>query len=80
MMVKYIQLLTYIKSAMPRNHSEKSIYSALEALGNAKNGRLSFKTNTKLGKLYFDRSNFGKLQKFLNNITHLANRRMVKMI
>ena len=75
MMVRYKQLLTYIKSAVTRNHSEKSINSildyistskqmellqdfyetTLEALKDAKNERLWFKTMTKLGKLYFDR-------------------------
>ncbi|KAF7269568.1 hypothetical protein GWI33_017457 [Rhynchophorus ferrugineus] len=68
MMVRYKQLLTYIKSAVTRNHSEKSINSildyistsrnmellqnfyetTLEALKDAKNDRLWFKTNTKL--------------------------------
>ncbi|XP_065356865.1 COP9 signalosome complex subunit 2 [Calliphora vicina] len=88
MMVRYQQLLTYIKSAVTRNHSEKSINSildyistsknmellqnfyetTLEALKDAKNDRLWFKTNTKLGKLYFDRSEFGKLQKILKQL------------
>ena len=94
-------MLTYIKSAVTRNHSEKSINSildyistskqvrtefcmkdqfclerwyvmfsssilqmellqnfyetTLDALRDAKNERLWFKTMTKLGKLYFDR-------------------------
>jgi len=88
MMHRYKQLLTYIKSAVTRNHSEKSINSildyisvsqnmellqnfyetTLEALKDAKNDRLWFKTNTKLGKLYFDRSDFGKLQKILKQL------------
>lgn len=115
MMVRYKQLLTYIKSAVTRNHSEKSINSildyistsknvrqlairiysvflhvfhtnyaflfivqmellqnfyetTLEALKDAKNDRLWFKTNTKLGKLYFDRNDFGKLQKILKQL------------
>ncbi|XP_013102301.1 COP9 signalosome complex subunit 2 [Stomoxys calcitrans] len=91
MMVRYKQLLTYIKSAVTRNHSEKSINSildyistsknmellqnfyetTLEALKDAKNDRLWFKTNTKLGKLYFDRNEFGKLQKILKQL-HLS--------
>ena len=92
--LRYKQLLTYIKSAVTRNHSEKSINSildyistskqvrpiffqvtisvsfifilqmellqnfyetTLDALRDAKNERLWFKTMTKLGKLYFDR-------------------------
>lgn len=88
MMVRYKQLLTYIKSAVTRNHSEKSINSildyistsknmellqnfyetTLDALKDAKNDRLWFKTNTKLGKLYFDRNDFGKLQKILKQL------------
>ncbi|XP_016962157.1 COP9 signalosome complex subunit 2 [Drosophila biarmipes] len=88
MMVRYKQLLTYIKSAVTRNHSEKSINSildyistsknmallqnfyetTLDALRDAKNDRLWFKTNTKLGKLYFDRSDFTKLQKILKQL------------
>uniref|UniRef100_A0A8D8KLM1 COP9 signalosome complex subunit 2 n=2 Tax=Culex pipiens TaxID=7175 RepID=A0A8D8KLM1_CULPI len=87
-MTLYKQLLTYIKSAVTRNHSEKSINSildyistsknmellqnfyetTLEALKDAKNDRLWFKTNTKLGKLYFDRNDFGKLQKILKQL------------
>ncbi|XP_021930682.1 COP9 signalosome complex subunit 2 isoform X2 [Zootermopsis nevadensis] len=88
MMARYKQLLTYIKSAVTRNHSEKSINSildyistsknmellqdfyetTLEALKDAKNDRLWFKTNTKLGKLYFDRSDFNKLAKILKQL------------
>ncbi|XP_037935081.1 COP9 signalosome complex subunit 2 [Teleopsis dalmanni] len=88
MTVRYKQLLTYIRSAVTRNHSEKSINSildyistsknmellqnfyetTLDALKDAKNDRLWFKTNTKLGKLYFDRSDFSKLQKILKQL------------
>ncbi|XP_070505126.1 COP9 signalosome complex subunit 2 isoform X1 [Chironomus tepperi] len=88
MMNRYKQLLTYIKSAVTRNHSEKSINSildyistsknmellqdfyetTLDALRDAKNDRLWFKTNTKLGKLYFDRNDFVKLQKILKQL------------
>ena len=73
---RYKQLLTYIKSAVTKNHAEKSINSildyistskqmellqnfyetTLEALRDAKNERLWFKTMTKLGKLYYDRN------------------------
>lgn len=107
-MVRYKQLLTYIKSAVTRNHSEKSINSildyistsknvlfisqvptiifiqhlilfqmellqdfyetTLDALKDAKNDRLWFKTNTKLGKLYFDREDFTKLAKILKQL------------
>ncbi|XP_077296162.1 COP9 signalosome complex subunit 2 alien isoform X1 [Arctopsyche grandis] len=88
MMHRYKQLLTYIKSAVTRNHSEKSINSildyistsrnmellqdfyetTLEALKDAKNDRLWFKTNTKLGKLYYDRGDFNKLAKILKQL------------
>ncbi|RDD37030.1 COP9 signalosome complex subunit 2 [Trichoplax sp. H2] len=85
MMEKYQQLLTYIKSAVTRNYSEKSINSildyistsdeadllqnfyetTLDALREAKNERLWFKTNVKLGKLYFDREDYARLSKIL---------------
>ncbi|XP_076354618.1 COP9 signalosome complex subunit 2-like isoform X3 [Tachypleus tridentatus] len=120
MMSRYKQLLTYIKSAVTRNYSEKSINSildyistskqsvssyhtrekhqslqnpqiqlqkipvlpfiskmellqefyetTLEALKDAKNDRLWFKTNTKLGKLYFDRYEYVKLAKILKQL------------
>lgn len=42
--------------------------TTLEALKDAKNDRLWFKTNTKLGKLYFDRNDFSKLQKILKQL------------
>ncbi|KAJ6628674.1 COP9 signalosome complex subunit 2 [Pseudolycoriella hygida] len=42
--------------------------TTLDALKDAKNDRLWFKTNTKLGKLYFDRSDFTKLQKILKQL------------
>lgn len=88
MMNRYKQLLSYIKSAVTRNYSEKSINSildyistsnrmellqefyetTLEALKDAKNDRLWFKTNTKLGKLYFDRGDFKRLSIILKQL------------
>ena len=107
MMGRYKQLLTYIKNAVTRNYSEKSINSildyistskqvlftfskvsvsalivvfyqmellqefyetTLDALKDAKNDRLWFKTNTKLGKLYYDRNEFNKLAKILKQL------------
>jgi len=88
MMNRYKQLLTYIKNAVTRNYSEKSINSildyistskqmellqefyetTLDALKDAKNDRLWFKTNTKLGKLYYDRGEFNKLAKILKQL------------
>jgi len=90
MMTRYKQLLLYIKSAVTRNHSEKSINSildyistsrqmellqnfyetTLEALRDAKNERLWFKTMTKLGKLYFDREEFNRLARILKQLRH----------
>merc|ERR1712212_1301066 len=87
-MLRYKQLLTYIKSAVTRNYSEKSINSILDyistsknmellqefyettlgALKDAKNDRLWFKTYTKLGKLYYDREDFAKLNKVLRQL------------
>jgi len=37
MMARYKQLLTYIKSAVTRNHSEKSINSILDYISTSKN-------------------------------------------
>lgn len=88
MMTRYKQLLLYIKSAVTRNHSEKSINSildyistskqmellqnfyetTLDALRDAKNERLWFKTMTKLGKLYFDREEFNRLARILKQL------------
>ncbi|XP_003741080.1 COP9 signalosome complex subunit 2 [Galendromus occidentalis] len=91
MMSRYKQLLSYIRTAVTRNYSEKSINSildyistskrmqllqefyevTLDALKDAKNDRLWFKTNTKLGKLYLDREEYPKLQRILKQL-HLS--------
>jgi hypothetical protein len=120
MLETYRSLLTYIKSAVTRNYSEKSINSildyvstsnevcggtgeadvftlvfflarrpktlltlltptqsdlllqfyetTLEALQEAKNDRLWFKTNLKLGKMFLDREEYGKLAKTLKEL------------
>merc|ERR1712013_623862 len=88
MMKRYTELLTYIKSAVTRNHSEKSINSildfistskqmallqefyetTLDALRDAKNDRLWFKTNCKLGKLYYDCEDFNKLGRIIKEL------------
>lgn len=88
MMKRYKELLTYIKSAVTRNHSEKSINSildfistskqmallqefyetTLDALKDAKNDRLWFKTNCKLGKLYYDCEDFNKLGRIIKEL------------
>ncbi|VDD80670.1 unnamed protein product [Mesocestoides corti] len=88
MMEDYRTLLTYIKSAVTRNNSEKSINSILDyvstsrqmdllqnvytttlnALKKAKNERLWFKTNTKLGKLYLEQGDFLQLQHIIREL------------
>ena len=42
--------------------------TTLSALQEAKNERLWFKTNTKLGKLYFDLGEYGQLQKVIKEL------------
>jgi len=89
----YKQLLTYTKSAVTRNVSEKAINGILDyvgggkggaqsgnvdfdvldsfyeatrsALQQAKNDRLSVKTNLKLAKLWLDRSEYTRLRRIL---------------
>eukprot|EP00735_Rhodelphis_limneticus_P010498 TRINITY_DN3248_c0_g1::TRINITY_DN3248_c0_g1_i1::g.29687::m.29687 TRINITY_DN3248_c0_g1::TRINITY_DN3248_c0_g1_i1::g.29687 ORF type:complete len:435 (+),score=80.14,sp/Q8W207/CSN2_ARATH/68.82/0.0,PCI/PF01399.22/2.3e+03,PCI/PF01399.22/2.2e-25,PCI_Csn8/PF10075.4/1.2e-16,TPR_7/PF13176.1/20,TPR_7/PF13176.1/6e+02,TPR_7/PF13176.1/0.47,TPR_7/PF13176.1/1.4e+02,TPR_7/PF13176.1/2.3e+03,TPR_7/PF13176.1/2.6e+03,TPR_12/PF13424.1/2.2e+03,TPR_12/PF13424.1/0.44,TPR_12/PF13424.1/5.6e+03,TPR_12/PF13424.1/94 TRINITY_ len=88
MMTAYKDMLSYTKTAVTRNYSEKAInnildfvsgaqdmdllqefYEAtLEALKEAKNERLWFKTNLKLGKLWFDKGEYSKLQKVLKEL------------
>jgi len=88
----YTRLLTYTKSAVTRNYSEKTINGILdyvgggkggvvevdvlerfyaatnEALEEAKNERLSAKTNLKLAKLWLDRKEYGRLQKIIREL------------
>ena len=83
----YTELLTYTKSAVTRNYSEKTINGILDyvgggkgghveveilekfyqvtrkALQEAKNERLSVKTNLKLAKLWLDRQEYSRLAK-----------------
>jgi len=97
MMSAYKSMLTYIKSAVTRNYSEKVINKVLDlvsapssqgeqddarqmellhtfyettltALQEAKNDRLWFKTNLKLGKLWFDREEYTRLQRILREL------------
>lgn len=42
--------------------------TTLDALKDAKNDRLWFKTNSKLGKLYFDRGDYNKLSRILKQL------------
>jgi len=88
----YTQLLTYTKSAVTRNYSEKTINGILdyvgggkggpvevdileqfyqvtkEALVEAKNDRLSVKTNLKLAKLWLDRKEYARLSKLIRDL------------
>ncbi|EGO05246.1 hypothetical protein SERLA73DRAFT_129076 [Serpula lacrymans var. lacrymans S7.3] len=88
----YTQLLTYTKSAVTRNYSEKTINGILDyvgggksgpvevdvlekfyqvtkdALEEAKNERLSVKTNLKLAKLWLDRKEYGRLSKLIRDL------------
>ncbi|TFK41917.1 PCI domain-containing protein [Crucibulum laeve] len=95
----YTELLTYTKSAVTRNYSEKTINGILDYVGggkggiievdvlekfyqatrkalvDAKNERLSVKTNLKLAKLWLDRKEYGRLSKLireLHNATTVA--------
>ncbi|CAL1694252.1 unnamed protein product [Somion occarium] len=88
----YIELLSYTKSAVTRNYSEKTINGILDyvgggksgpvdvntlerfyqatksALQEAKNERLSVKTNLKLAKLWLDRKEYGRLSKLIRDL------------
>lgn len=93
----YKRLLTYTKSSVTRNYSEKTINGILDyvgggkggavevdvlekfyqatkvALEEAKNERLSLKTNLKLAKLWLDRKEFVRLSKLIRDLHHAAN-------
>lgn len=47
--------------------------TTLAALKNAKNERLWFKTNTKLGKVYLERGEFGKLASIIRQLKQNCN-------
>ncbi|EPQ60144.1 PCI-domain-containing protein [Gloeophyllum trabeum ATCC 11539] len=88
----YTELLTYTKSAVTRNYSEKTINGILDYVGGgkggpvevdvlerfyqatkdalveAKNERLSVKTNLKLAKLWLDRREYGRLSKLIKEL------------
>ncbi|KAF8921849.1 PCI domain-containing protein [Mucidula mucida] len=91
----YTQLLSYTKSAVTRNYSEKTINGILDYVGggkggpvevdvlekfyqatktalvDAKNERLSAKTNLKLAKLWLDRKEYSRLSKLIRDL-HIA--------
>ncbi len=80
--------MTYIKSAVTRNESEKTVNAiidqistsekldlvekcyeiTLDALKEAKNNRLWFKIYLKLGKLYEEQQDYGKLQRVIKDL------------
>ncbi|THH02349.1 hypothetical protein EW026_g501 [Hermanssonia centrifuga] len=88
----YTELLTYTKSAVTRNYSEKTINGILDYVGGgkggpvdvdtlekfyqatkralleAKNERLSVKTNLKLAKLWLDRKEYTRLAKLIREL------------
>lgn len=90
----YRELLTYTKSAVTRNYSEKSINGILDYVGGgkggpievdilekfyqatkdalveAKNERLSAKTNLKLAKLWLDRKEYTRLARLLRDLAN----------
>ncbi|CAF3369213.1 unnamed protein product [Rotaria socialis] len=88
MLTHYKELMTYIKSAVTRNESEKTINSiidlvstsekkdliedfyalTLDALKEAKNNRLWFKVNLRLGKLHEEQNGYTKLQKVIKEL------------
>lgn len=88
MIKRYKEMLTYIRSAVTRNYSEKCINAILDfvsssnqmsllqefyettlaALQEARNERLWFKTNLKLGKLWFDLGDFPRLIRILKEL------------
>eukprot|EP00898_Chlorokybus_atmophyticus_P001668 jgi/Chlat1/2501/Chrsp175S02371 len=93
-MQAYREMLSYIKSAVTRNYSEKCINSVLDhvstsnnmellqdfynttlqALEEAKNERLWFKTNLKLCKLWFDTGEYGRMSKILKELHRSCQR------
>lgn len=69
MKYEYLRDLSILTSVLVQMELLQDFYeTTLEALKDAKNDRLWFKTNTKLGKLYFDRSDFNKLAKILKQL------------
>uniref|UniRef100_A0A8D2DG06 COP9 signalosome complex subunit 2 n=1 Tax=Sciurus vulgaris TaxID=55149 RepID=A0A8D2DG06_SCIVU len=61
-------ILDYMSTSKQMDLLQEFYETTLEALKDAKNDRLWFKTNTKLGKLYLEREEYGKLQKILRQL------------
>lgn len=92
MLDSYAKLLVYIKTAVPRNYSEKSINNMMDLIATSHNvelfekffemtmaalkedrkelinDRLWFKAHIKLGKMYLDVEDYGKLGKILRQL------------
>jgi COP9 signalosome complex subunit 2 len=61
-------ILDYVSTSKQTGLLQKFYEITLDALMGSKNERLWFKTNTKLGKLYFDMKQFDKLSKVLKEL------------
>ncbi|KAI6232658.1 Proteasome component region PCI domain containing protein [Aphelenchoides fujianensis] len=61
-------ILDYVSASKHPGLLLKFYQTTLEALQTAKNDRLWFKTNIKLGKLYFDQREYDKLEKVLKQL------------
>eukprot|EP00300_Choanocystis_sp_HF-7_P003086 c12322_g1_i1.p1 GENE.c12322_g1_i1~~c12322_g1_i1.p1 ORF type:complete len:444 (-),score=116.12 c12322_g1_i1:35-1327(-) len=61
-------VLDFVSMSQDMDILQQFYERTLEALKQAKNERLWFKTNLKLGKLYYDKEEFGKLQKILKDL------------
>ena len=90
MMAAYREMLTFIKSAVTRNYSEKVInklidlissskhmellqelyQTTLAALQLAQNERLWFKTNLKLGKVWYEHGEYGRLGRIIHELSN----------
>jgi len=61
-------ILDYVSTSKQTGLLQQFYQITLEALKGSKNERLWFKTNTKLGKLYFDMKNFDELKRVLKEL------------
>lgn len=74
MMVRYKQLLTYIKSAVTRNHSEKSINSILDYISTSKNVSHLTKNYKRTYQFKNKKIQDGIVTKFLRNYIRSVKR------
>ena len=75
-MVHYRELLTYIKSAVTRNHSEKSINSILDYVSVSKNVSFCVHYDSKFTTSILHTGSFSKRLKALEALTYLVMSRM----